>query len=211
MPAIDVAFMLSGPVFTVEVPDPVVPEPHYTASIELPTGARQFNYYPDRFSPTFPDSEFVVERVLKVPNDRVRVLRRIEDPLIWFIEWHLTRGSLVSHLREEDGLDASGLLFSSLSIADSGELVSLMPNPPLRRATSRTPGFEEIIGFFALDGSASLEMVRPGSLSERQVGELRDESGSGPQFVGTTRGIDVRSVNLGTADVNRFMESISEN
>jgi hypothetical protein len=181
--------------FEVPIPGSLIAEPSLSSPLELQKGAgREVTYHP-RVLGALDLDEPVYERIESKPGAGGREVGIIEhredsadDPVQWFLMWELARGTLVTHVRGEDGPEAVDKTIALLDIDESIETNPIvLPSFPLRRAASAHPGYQESITFHAVDPDdvAHLTLTRPGSL--REGFDLDGDAG----HIRTAVGIDI--------------------
>jgi hypothetical protein len=98
---------------------------------------------------------------------------------------------LMTHLREEDGLDRADAVVSCVSIDETGTTPFVLIAPPLRRAVSPFPGYQEFAHARTSDRTAQLTFLRPSFLSP---GQMMSSAQNGVQLLrmGTEFGLEVQ-------------------
>jgi hypothetical protein len=79
----------------------------------------------------------------------VELFERLARPLTWWLRWTLKTGYLMTHIREEDGLDRTTLVAGGLSVVEDDTIGTpfLLPEAPLRSTASAIPGYQEFASF----------------------------------------------------------------
>jgi hypothetical protein len=166
------SFLTSGPPFRLSVPPDFGLLPQLESPLDSGTGGRTFT-----FSPTGRARDLATAgKFLGTLEDRdgrsVELFERLVRPLTWWLRWSLKSGYLMTHIREEDGLDRATLVAGSLSVLDDDALGTpfLLPEAPLRSAASATPGYQEFASFRSTSRDIwSLVLKRPGFLSDGEA------------------------------------------
>jgi hypothetical protein len=124
----------------------------------------------------------------------VELYERIEEPRQWYLRWVLRNGFLYTHVRDEDGLDKVDGIVSGLRIVEAnGSAPFLLPEPPLGRAASGQPGYQEFASFRSVQRGWAVLIQRPGFLGAGTL--MRMPEGSKAVFrAGARFGIEVTVV-----------------
>lgn len=185
-------FLTSGPPLSLSIPASLFPTPILSSPISIHREGRSYTYTPIEIADRFATPDF--EQLAQVEGRdgrEIAVYFRVEAPAIWFLEWELDTGLLVTHVREEDGGESAAVVVaSSLEVVEEPDgLVTLLPERPLARAASRRPGYSETIVFVDDPNTLgrALELRRPGSM---QANVTRAEPPHGMRM-GTELGVDL--------------------
>lgn len=169
------SFMTSGPPFRVSVPTDFGALPQLESPLDSGTGGRTFTFSPFERARDLATAG----KLLGMLDDRdgrsVELFERLARPLTWWLRWTLKTGYLMTHVREEDGLDRATLVAASLSVVDDDTLGMpfLFPEAPLRSAASAIPGYQEFASFRSTNRDIwSVVLKRPGFIAEGEVRAL---------------------------------------
>jgi hypothetical protein len=212
----EMSFLGAGPGLTVALPDDFEEVPELETPFLNGIGGRSFIFVPERRVESL-DGEDVFVRVVRDRDGReVSLSARKAPPPIWHLHWKLTRGSLYTHLREEDTENMAEPTAASIAILEE-EVTGLpivLAYSPLEYGVSDFAGYEERILFFSLtQPEDSVAFVRPAELEAGQ--RIRaDEGLFGAQSVmrvGLGSGIEAQvSLTASAADVQAVAGTIQK-
>lgn len=166
------SFLTSGPSFRFLLPEGFRSVPELRCPIDAGLGARLFTFEPKPLVPDFLGAGDLVDMLTDRDGRRVMLIERRERPLTWWLHWSLSDGALMTHIREEDGIDTAPLIVGSVQVIENGAggAPYLLLDPPLRSEVDGTPEYEETASFFALSlENGVINFRRPGFLSADQV------------------------------------------
>jgi hypothetical protein len=170
MATVRFSFLTAGPAFEVQVPDDFDATPETSAPLSIKDGKGWRSYV---FVPNERDEGVSEPRLVRELTDRDgRTVEMYEDsrpPTIWLLRWLLPGGVIYTHLRQEEGPDWADTIVENLGIVENASLPVLLPEPPLARAVSTRPGFQEDALFGSQTGPESLTLRRPGYLDQGKV------------------------------------------
>jgi hypothetical protein len=178
------SFLGAGPMFTIDLPAELSQmAPERVTIVDFGGGGRDVSFLPKSHDST-PDLSVnrIVQTGVSADGYPVEIYQRVNPPIYWSIKWDHPAGSIYTHVRDLEGLDAAQLVAAKLRIATSertGE-PSLLIGSPFSFAVSTLPGFQERIHWFpAADAAeleasmswpvASVELMRPGAVASGEV------------------------------------------
>jgi hypothetical protein len=165
MTDVSFSFLTSGPKFRVSLPSYFDELPEMTSPVSNGIGGRSFNFHPTNRVREMTGTTFLGTLEGRGGHS-VEFHERIESPTMWVLAWRLARGSLYTHLREEDGPSMADVTVANLSIVEDSlsGLPVLLPYPPLVFAASSRAGYHEEASYFSDERGDGwgISFVRPG-------------------------------------------------
>lgn len=210
---VEFSFMSAGPRFQLTLPAEFEPVPELNDSLANGMGARGFDYLPEGHSNGIPERYPVIETLSDRDGRQVDLYEWPFDPPQWYLRWHMTKGSLWTHLREEDGAAMAAVTIRALSILEDQTtgLPFLLLEPPLRRAVSTRPGYQELATFVSSSRpNWLLYLRRPGFVSPGKVVQSDVEPDLRVIRVGLPSGIEVQGVGTETIELHGVVMTAAE-
>jgi len=215
---VQTAFLTNGPAFRFLLPEEFDAVPELSTPIFNGVGSRSFVFTPRPHDAQLPNGGRHLRTLTSMDGRTVEVYERLAKPLVWWLRWPLSNGSLTTHLVEEDGLSRSKVVAESVSISEttSGGAPFVLVSRPLAVSASGRPGFQELVTFFSTRPSWSVTLARPAFLSQGVVAELpRNGADSGTWLRGGTQfGLEVQVTSTaeaaGRAVLDLVLTSLTE-
>lgn len=189
-------FLTSGPCMRVSLPAHFHELPEATAPIVSGIGARSFVFMPEEGSDEVVAAGNLIESLAGRDRRVVEVYERVARPLTWWLRWRLSNGAIITHLREEDGLERAADIAGAVTILEGscGGAPMVLGDPPLKSAVSTKLGYqEENLHRSILSPHVEVSFRRPGFLEPGKVVRLAPEASNGHEVVraGLEFGIEV--------------------
>jgi hypothetical protein len=165
------SFLTTGPQLSFLLPDDFQSVPQLSSPLSNGVGARSFDFTPawlDR-DPITDDGRLRFVTTVRSGDGHVVEVHEMLDPWQWFLRWRLRKGSLYTHLRDQDGdgPERTGIIVGNLGVMEESEsgCPFLLPEWPLASAVSAQPGYQEEALFFApTRNDLAVTLRRPGYL-----------------------------------------------
>jgi hypothetical protein len=168
------SFLTAGPSLTFKLPDDfdVLPDLSSPVTIGDDQGARSFDFVTHSRDQGIQEPHRVLGTLAGRDGRKIELFERIDPPQQWYLRWDLVAGALYTHLREEDGVERAETIAASLGIVENGGAPFLLPDRPLGRGVSSTPGYQEIAIFKSTVRAWVVELQRPGYVSQGKIMRL---------------------------------------
>jgi hypothetical protein len=168
------SFLTAGPTLKFKLPDDfdVLPDLSSPVTIGDDQGARSFDFITHSRDKGIQEPHRVLGTLTGRDGRTVELYERIDPPQQWYLRWDLAAGALYTHLREEDGVARAETIAVSLGIVENGGAPFLLPDRPLGRGVSSTPGYQEIAIFRSSMRTWVVELQRPGYVSQGRIMRL---------------------------------------
>ncbi len=157
-------------------------------------GGRSFTFIPARWDVPLDDTDRF-DNLTGADGRLVEFHRRRDELPLWWLRWSLSRGSLFTHLREEDGTDMAARTASAVAVTeDEYGIPFVVISDPLKYAASAAPGYQERINFNHVDRDTptGLSLSRPGFISPSDVRRTPpNPDGLAQVRTGATHGIEI--------------------
>jgi hypothetical protein len=190
------SFLSAGPRFVLDLPDDFETPPELSSPLTINNGyaARSFDFVPPARD-TGIDEPHRLQRTMRDRGGRtVELYERIEEPRQWYLRWILRNGFLYTHVREEDGLDKVDGIVAGLGIVEANASAPfLLPEPPLGRAVSGQPGYQEFASFRSVERGWGVLLQRPGFIGPGKLMRM-PESSKVVYRAGANHGVEVTVV-----------------
>jgi hypothetical protein len=210
---IEFSFMSAGPRYELMLPAEFESVPELNDSLANGIGARGFDFLPAGHSNGIPERYPVIETLLDREGRQVDLYQWPFEPPQWYLRWHISKGSLWTHLREEDGAAMAAVTIRALSILEDQTtgLPFLLLEPPLRRAVSTRPGYQELATFVSsVRPNWFVYLRRPGFVSPGKVVQSDVEPDLRVIRVGLPSGIEVQGVGTETTELQGVVMTVAE-
>lgn len=197
-----VSFLGAGPVFDVDLTGLDFEWVETSTVVDFGRGSREVIFVPAGREPTDDSTGYIRLRADTTRSGLpITSYLRVGEPRIWEVCVSLgDRGSVWTHIREEDGEETVGLVLSTLDVHWVADVLTpvLSLGRPARVVPARMPGHAETILFIPPDQrrEVSLELRRPSFIDGHRSYRL-PESQVGAQIVlrgGGNEGVEIRVV-----------------
>jgi len=164
-----VSFLSSGPPLKVAVPEEFSAPPLRQSVLDIGMGGREAIFWPGQLDDFPGEPSFHLDLTTVAPSgETLEVWRREGGPDLWWLRWHLPGGYVMMHLREEDMLvDGVKRSTEGIEFAYADGEATLLPQRPVMRAVSSSPGYGERIIFHGDRdgplGGGTIVLERPAS------------------------------------------------
>ncbi len=207
------SFMTAGPRLEVTLPPDVEPLPELSSPLANPNGSRSFDFLPawehDQIGPDYS----LIDTLRDRHGRTVELYRWPLEPPQWFLRWPLEKGAVWTHLREEDGEGMASTTVDAVSVVEDPAtgLPFLLPQAPLRNASSGRPGYQEMCIFLSRDRATwAITIERPSHVREGQVVAASGSDGQSLLRAGAPNAIEVQvSAQTEEAEARQVLETVA--
>lgn len=190
------SFLTSGPTFQASVPDILDRRAQLSSPILSGAGPRTFTYSPgvygDELISGMRRDGVPIDTIQDRSGHQVEILRRPNDPPIWWMLWAFPHGALSTHLRGIDGgPDRAVAIAGATEVIEQSGHAYMFLYEPLMTAVSSRPGYQDEAALWSSDTSMGLTFVRPGFLSPGRM--VSDETAGATRIrLGASGGLEIQ-------------------